>query len=157
MKMRVRRLMAVGAAVAAGLVLGLPASAQDASLEATFASLSLSSGFVPDPATVSVIAGGGVDASNLGNGCNGMIGNAPDVQLAWSNSGGSRLTIDVISGVDATLVINMPDGSWICDDDSGGDFEPEIILRNAPSGIYDIWVGQIGGTGASALLSISEL
>ncbi|MCU0882888.1 MAG: peptidase S1 [Hyphomonadaceae bacterium] len=155
--MRARKLLAAGAVVLSGLVLGMPAGAQDASLAPSFANLSLSSGFVPDPATVQVVAGGSVDASYLGNGCNGMIANAPDVKLSWRNDGGSRLTIMAVSGGDTTLVINMPDGSWLCDDDSGGDLDPAVVIRNAPSGVYDIWVGTIGDGDGRAILSISEL
>lgn len=155
--MRAGVVLAAGAAVVTGMVMALPAVAQDASLAPSFANLNLTSGFLPDPTTVDLVAGGGVDASNLGNGCNGMIANAPDVKLTWRNSGTSQLTIGAVSGGDTTLVINMPDGSWLCDDDSGGDLDPAVVIGNPPSGVYDIWVGTLGEGDGRARLFISEL
>ena len=36
-----------------------------------------------------------------------------------------------------------PDGSWLCDDDSGDGLSPLLTLVNPESGIYDIWVGSV--------------
>jgi len=133
------------------------AIAQDYSLNATYGSFTVTSGFSPDPFSVEVDSGGSIDAANLGGGCGGFIANAPDLQITYEASILS-LWISVISNADTTLVINTPSGDWICDDDSGGDFDPSVNFSNAPSGVYDIWVGTYGSTGnAGATLYLSEL
>ena len=58
--------------------------AQNYSLNPTFGSTNLSAGFAPDPYTVSITAGGNIDAgSALGGSCRGMIANAPDYRLNY--------------------------------------------------------------------------
>ncbi|ABI66879.1 peptidase S1 and S6, chymotrypsin/Hap [Maricaulis maris MCS10] len=138
---------AATAIIAAAAFAGL-AAAQDYSLSPNFGTTSLSAGFAPDPYGVSIVAGGSVNASNVG--CAGMISNAPDVRLQWS---GGRITIGAESGSDTTLVVNAPDGSWYCADDVNG-FDPAIALSG--SGQYDIWVGVFGGGTANATLYFTE-
>ncbi|WP_300545079.1 peptidase S1 [Maricaulis sp.] len=122
--------------------------AQDWSQSPNFGSASLSAGFAPDPYNVDIVAGGSVDASNVG--CAGMIANAPDYRLHWS---GGQITIGATSGSDTTLVVNAPDGNWYCSDDANG-FDPELVLNG--SGQYDIWVGTYGGGTANARLYFTE-
>ena len=45
----------------------------------------------------------------------------------------------------------------MCNDDSFGDSDPFIVIPNAPSGLYDIWVGTYGSDPFGATLFISEL
>ncbi len=139
--------IAATAAVAA-LALSGASFAQDWSLSPNFGTASLSAGFAPDPYGVEVVAGGSINASNVG--CAGMISNAPDVRLQWS---GGRITIGATSGSDTTLVVNAPDGSWYCSDDVNG-FDPALVMSG--SGQYDIWVGVYGGGTANATLYFTE-
>jgi hypothetical protein len=139
--------IATTAALAASSLAGI-ASAQDWSLNPNFGTASLTAGFAPDPYGVDVVAGGSVDAGNVG--CAGMISNAPDVRLQWN---GGQITIGAQSGSDTTLVVNAPDGSWYCSDDVNG-FDPELTFTG--SGQYDIWVGVYGGGTASATLYFTE-
>lgn len=132
-----------------------PALAQDASQTANFGEVSLSAGFTPDPHSVPMVAGGGIDASRLGNGCVGKISNAPDYQVTYT-AGGLPLVFRTRSGEDTTLVINAPNGSWRCDDDSYGDGDAEVRFNNPQSGVYDVWVGTYGSEPASATLLITE-
>ena len=87
----------------------------------------------------------------------GNVADAPDVDLYYSTSGSSTLYISAISGEDTTLLINLPDGSWVCDDDSYGDGDPIVVIPGAESGLYDIWVGTYGSEPADATLYISEI
>ena len=58
---------------------------------------------------------------------------------------------------DATLLINLPDGSWVCNDDADGTIDPMVALRNPSQGQYDIWVGSYQrGQFISGTLSITE-
>lgn len=152
--------MTAGAAVAAppGGQKGQKASAPsvDISQNATFGSVSLSSGFTPDPYRVDMYSGGDVDATTVANGCVGMVARAPDFELSYS-AGSLPLIFGVTSENDTTLVINGPDGRWYCDDDSGDGTNPLMSIPNPQSGTYDVFVGAYGGNGASAQLYITEL
>lgn len=134
------------------------AVAQDWSLNPTFGSVSLNGGFTPDPYTVSITAGGTIDATQVFDRCRGMIANAPDFRLNF-NPGSLPLTIGAQSSSDTTIVINAPDGQWYCDDDSGDGLNPSVTFNNPQSGQYDIWIGTYGSGSdlANSTLTISEL
>ncbi|MDA0690025.1 MAG: peptidase S1 [Proteobacteria bacterium] len=141
------------------LLLGLYSTtwAQDVSIDATYGTITLKSGFTPDPMRFDVVSGGTIDASTLGKGCAGFIANAPDFQFTFE-AGLLELWISVISSADTTLVINDPNGNWICDDDSGGDLDPSVHFTDAPTGIFDVWIGTYDSLGThDATLFISEL
>jgi len=144
------------AATAALLLVAPAAQAQDPSAKSTFGDISLSSGFTPDPHSVSLTAGGSIDASTIGSPCRGSIARAPDFELTYS-SGSLPLYIYAVSSSDTTLVVNGPDGQWYCDDDSNGGTNPQVTFNSPRSGTYDIWVGTFGGGTASATLNITEL
>jgi len=123
------------------------------SLNPTYGSVTLSAGFTPDPHTRSLSAGGGVEVALPG--CSyGYVARAPDYNLTYDGSG--DLYFFVRADEDTTLLINRPDGSWICDDDSFGDSNPVIAIRGASSGLYNVWVGTYSDDGlVSATLHIS--
>lgn len=136
---------ATGAALLAGA-----AMAQDYTLSPNFGTYSLSAGFQPDPAEVSVVAGGSINASNISSSCAGSISNAPDVRLNWS---GGRITLGARSGSDTTIVVNGANGQWYCADDTNG-LDPAVTLSG--SGQYDIWIGTYGGGTANAVVYATE-
>jgi hypothetical protein len=133
----------LAAGIAAASFAGL-AAAQDWSLQPTFGTVNLNSGFTPDPYTVAITAGG-------------MIANAPDFRLNFS-AGSLPLYISAYSSADTTLVVNGPDGSWYCNDDTNG-LDPALAWGSPQSGQYDIWIGTYGTNSdlASSTLHISEL
>jgi serine protease Do/protease YdgD len=137
------------------LALGGGAVAQNPNLPPAYGTLNLNAGFLPDPQAVNVVAGGNIDARRLGGQCVGAIANPPDVRLNY-RAGSFPLFISVRSNVDTTLVINLPNGQWLCNDDFQG-LNPGVILRNPPSGQYDIWVGTFGGGTAPAQVLVSEV
>ena len=140
---------------ALALVLTAPlAQAQSVGESPTYGSVSLRAGFTPDPHTSSITAGGSTAVEI--SGCNGTVADAPDLNLTW-RGGSSTLYIYSMSDEDTTLLVNLPNGSWTCDDDSLGDRNPLIIVRNAPSGLYNIWSGTYGGGTAAADVMISEI
>jgi hypothetical protein len=156
----------LGGPGAASFVSGLPppgGAGPNFGLDPTFGEVALAAGFTPDPHSVPIIGGGEIDAFTalevdaLGNGCYGMIAEAPDYRLQYTAGGGFPLFISVLSDADTTLVINAPDGNWYCDDDGGGYPNPLIRFDNPASGQYDIWVGAIGGGNPETTLNISEV
>ena len=112
----------------------------------------------PDPYVVRLHSGGRIDAARLGPACSGFIADAPDVRLAYM-SGRLPLIISAVSEADTTLVVNAPDGSWHCNDDSRpGSLNPSIRFAAPLSGRYEIWVGSRAGPQAHpARLEISEI
>lgn len=138
---------------ALALVIAAPlAQAQSVGEPPTYGAVTLRAGFTPDPHTVRLTAGGSTAVEI--SGCNGTVADAPDVNLTWG--GGSTLYIYSTSDSDTTLLVNLPDGSWACDDDSMGT-DPLIIVNNAPSGLYNVWSGTFGGGTAAARVMISEI
>lgn len=148
---------ALSLVVLAIIVMGVPAaSSQDITAEPNFGSLSLDEGFVPDPETVSVTSGGNVEVGI--DGCSyGYVSSAPDINLYYTTSGDSDLYFYVVGDGDTTLLVNTPNGDWVCDDDSYEDGDPILVLRNAPDGLYNVWVGSYSNDFHDATLFVSEI
>jgi len=154
---QIARIFAAAAALACVATAGV-AVAQNYNLNPNYGTLNLSAGFTPDPQVVNLQSGGSRNAQNLSSSCRGFISDAPDVRLNYS-AGQYQLMISADSSADTTLVINGPDGSWYCDDDSGNNgMNPLIRFNNPASGQYDIWVGTYGSASLQpAQLYISEI
>ena len=80
----------------------------------------LQANFEPDPHTASVTSGGAVNASYLP--VHAWVGRQHPRITASPGRGSSdelRILFESESGMeDGTLIINMPDGSWVCNDDA---------------------------------------
>ncbi|MCH7639622.1 MAG: hypothetical protein IH855_09195 [Bacteroidetes bacterium] len=123
----------------------------------TYGSLHLDPGFLPDPETVSVDIGGGDAMSVNGPGCKGVINSAaPDVNVVYGE-GGDLLSFYVESSADATLLVSLPNGDWLCNDDFDGT-NPGIVISDPEEGLYNVWVGAFSedGSGSGGTLYVSE-
>jgi hypothetical protein len=157
-----RRLAMPLAAVALLAVVGVVAwlgtsgaGAQDVEGKATYGVKELETGFRPDPQVIDVQAGGPIQTDK--GGVKAFVAKNPDFRLHFK-AGKYPLTFHVDSTADTTLLINLPDGSWVADDDSAGNFNPQIRLATPKSGRYEIWVGTIkDGKTPPARLYITEL
>ncbi len=136
------------------LAVGRVDAQPDPNLKPTFGAVALKAGFTPDPLTKDLVAGGPIK-TNLG-GVNAYVAKAPDFGLQYTK-GTYPLTFSVQSTADTTLLINLPDGSWIADDDGGVGLNPLIRIPNPQSGRYDIYVGTYGKDTVPATLIITEL
>jgi hypothetical protein len=132
------------------------AEAQNVGATPNFGDLRLKESFLPDPQSVTVTSGGGIDVDH-GDCSYGYVSSAPDVDLYYTTSGGSGLYIYAEGEGDTMLLINTPNGSWVCDDDSHGDLDPVVYLASAPDGLYNIWVGSFSNENHSATLYVSEI
>jgi len=96
---------------------------------------------MPDPQVVHGTSGGAVQASNLNPGCTGWIGQNPNhlvnVAAPMSNL---RIIVGTAGGQDTTLVVQKPDGTYVCDDDSEG-MNPIVEGPINTPGIHRVWVG----------------
>ncbi|MEL7362423.1 MAG: hypothetical protein AAFN13_10145, partial [Bacteroidota bacterium] len=136
---------------------GSTASSGDLNVGASpaYGNIDLAEGFTPDPYTLNLTAGGSVEVDH--GGCTyGFVASAPDLDLDYTTTGRSTLYVYAEADSDVTLLVNLPDGSWVCDDDGLGGRNPLLAIPNAPSGHYDIWVGTYGDEMRSATLTISE-
>ena len=154
--------VAVAAAAAAlSTPEAVPAAGVDVAEPARYYTLDLSAGFHPDPYTVSVVAGGSFDASELGAAaCTGYIdAERPDVRVHYA-AGNYVLRFFVTADVDATLAVRTPGGDWLCNDDESpaGEDAPGIVVRHPEDGAYAVWVGTwyASDTGSAARLEITE-
>lgn len=122
----------------------------------TTGSIALSPGFTPDPQLLSGTAGGPVQASNLSPQCTGWISTEPN-HLVQAGANFAMLRFLVNGGnQDTTLVVQRPDGSYACDDDTEG--RHPIVQGPAAAGLYRIWVGAYTrGEAVPYTLGLSEL
>ena len=134
------------------------AVAQDFKLKPNFGEKKLETGFEPDPFKKKIVSGG--DKVVTVDGVKMKITEAPDFRLIYKAGDTLPLSFYVSSETDTTLLINLPNGKFIVDDDSGGNLNPLITIEKPMSGQYDIWVGSFGGKkakNAQATLFITEL
>lgn len=95
-------------------------------------------GFTPDPRTADGEAGGPFDASTRNAQCRGWIGAVSDHTLHVTQPF-TNLRVVVASPQDTTLVIQLSNGTYMCNDDSEG-LNP-IVEGAFPAGIHRIYVG----------------
>ncbi|MCZ7544180.1 MAG: SH3 domain-containing protein [Anaerolineae bacterium] len=127
------------------------------SLPPVFGSTSLTSGFVPDPYTVGMTAGGPANVSYLGGGCSGFATSAPSFSVNYTAGAFPMLRFYFIGNADSTMIINTPGGSYVCVDDSFGTLNPTIDFNSPASGRYDVWIGSFAaGASVSGTLYITE-
>src|SRR5688500_758964 len=100
------------------LLLGMSGlAAQDYTLPPLSGEIKLADGFVPDPHTTEVEAGGPIAlTANLAQGCVGFVSNAPNLRVYYT-AGSNPLVIRAESATDLVLLVNTPDGAWQCNDD----------------------------------------
>ena len=124
-----------------------PSGVQDLSADPLYGSISLTSGFAPDPYVVDIASGGTDGTEQLPEGCVGYItADQPDFKLYYDrDTGGFPLTLFVDGPSDTALLVNAPDGNWHCNDDGGGPdgLQPAVTFDSPASGTYDIWVGEL--------------
>ena len=108
-------------------------------------------------ATFDLLAGGSFDAAELFGGmCGGFVAQNPDF-LATVTGGGFDVEMTVRSSEDTTLAVRTPSGEVLCDDDTGGDFNPLVTVAGAQPGVYEVWLGTYGSVGnAPATLAIRD-
>ncbi len=119
--------------------------------------VSLNAGFHPDPYKVEVKSGGAEDVGthSLGQECKGFVSRNPDVRLDYS-AGDYPLNFYTMSEGDTTIIVNMPDGTWVCSYDDDG-HNPAVLINDPQSGRYAVWVGSHDGSAGDVTLNISEM
>jgi hypothetical protein len=120
-----------------------------------FGTVTIRSGFLPDPNNTHVVSGGSIDAHTVQAGCAGFITAQPDVVLNLQ-SASSWFRIYVTASSDTTLIVRRPNGTISCNDDTFG--TNPAIEGAFPAGRYQIWVGSYhAGENADGTLSFTEI
>ncbi len=120
---------------------GLAQEGLNADGEARYGRQILTPGFAPSPVTINVVSGGDIAVKPLalGDNCLGYAAADPDVVVELA-AGFERVTFLIASAEDTTLIVNLPNGSWSCNDDTNG-LNPALVYYNAAPGSYQIWIG----------------
>lgn len=126
-------------------------------LPPVFGSTSLTSGFVPDPFTAAITAGGPASVSYLGGGCAGFTTSEPSFSVNYTAGPFPVLRFYFVGSGDTTMIINGPNGSYLCVDDSFGTLNPTIDFNAPTSGRYDVWIGTFNaGASIAGTLYVTE-
>jgi len=127
-----------------------------------FGTHTLVGGFMPDPASYAVEAGGAmslsmaIGESAMGGWCPGNTTRAPTLRITYDGQG--PLFISMESDTDTTLAVNGPDGAWTCDDDSLGSLNPSLSYDTPRAGVYDVFAGTfMDGETVPAMIYVSEI
>ncbi len=87
---------------------------------------------------------GDIDLRMLGESCVGTAPRQPDLILRLP-AALPMLRVSATPTAEATMVVRTPDDRWRCNDARGGG-DPMVLLRDAPPGQYEVWVGsKLGG------------
>lgn len=126
--------------------------------ETTFGAIGLDGGFGPSPHSVTLTAGGELDAGWIKDGCVGSVAKTPDFNLIYEPAENVTLMITVDGEADTTLLIRDPAGFWYCNDDqSDSDRRPRLRWSTPPAGRYSIFVGSYeSGALPEVTLQISD-
>ncbi|XBQ14916.1 MAG: hypothetical protein ABL308_08050 [Oceanicaulis sp.] len=126
--------------------------------------LSLAPGFTPDPLTIDVRTGYGVELGSLDvygeeqwGRCSGSVGETPSAVVDWA--GGGTLSFVADGEYDYVMDVRPPSGEAICNDDVGEfDERAGLTFENAEAGFYRIYVGLFfgGNSEVDATLTISN-
>ena len=126
----------LGSVTAASMGGGAAAAGGDGT--SNFGTVSLASGFMPDPHKVEGTSGGNIQASTLNPSCTGWVTSTPDHLFVASNAF-TNLRVLVHSADDTTLVVQKPDGTYLCNDDAEG--HNPIVTGAFPAGTYKVHIG----------------
>lgn len=107
----------------------------------TFITINPAAGFPLDPFLLSLQGGGSVEASTLSEDCAGYIPANPTVAVDYKGKA-DMLRIFFYSDGDPTLVVQTPDGSYLCGDDTSRlVLDPTVEIAKPAQGRYNVWVG----------------
>ncbi len=106
-----------------------------------FLTINPQAGFPLDPFLVSLQGGGPVDASTVDEQCSGYVTEAPAVTLNYQGEA-DLLRAFFLSDGGTTLVVQTPDGDFLCNDDTHAQLlDPTISINSPVTGTYSVWVG----------------
>jgi hypothetical protein len=131
----------LAALLATGAAAQSPSRAVQAEPPPAFITINPEAGFPLDPFIISLQGGGPEAASALSPDCKGYIPKAPAVTVDYKGKA-DLLKVFFYSDGDPTLVIQAPDGKYLCNDDTNEVLlDPTIEISKPAEGRYNVWVG----------------
>lgn len=82
--------------------------------------------------------------SSNGTNCTGFSSKQPSFRFTWERAAiGDKLPVRIfaVGSEDLTLVIQEPDGDWLCSDNYETSKSPLIDISSLRSGDYIVWIG----------------
>lgn len=115
--------------------------AGDPAADTTHATVDLRAGFILDPYLVPVIGAGQTAATDMLKDCHGFVADEPNVVVNWSGEA-EQLSFFGYSDSDPVLLVQLPDGTFVCNDDAGlNAVDPLVTIQNPDEGAYKVHVG----------------
>lgn len=115
----------------------------------------LTPGFTPTPQTSTGTAGGPFEASTRSPACRGWIGAVSNHTLNLSQPF-TNLRLIVNAPRDTTLVVQLANGTYLCDDDTGEGMNP-LVQAAFPAGLHRVFIGSYqANTQTSYTLAVTE-
>jgi hypothetical protein len=97
---------------------------------------------------------GDIDLRMLGDGCLGTAPRQPDLIVRLPTAL-PLFRVSATTTAESTLVMRTPGDRWRCNDARGGG-DPLVMLRDAPAGQYEVWVGSKLGADISGTLHVTR-
>jgi hypothetical protein len=124
-----------------GVALAQESPASEPAGPGAYITLDLEAGFPLDPFIVSVNGGGPVAAASLAEGCPGYVAEQPVLTANWTGEA-EFIEIFTYSDEDPTLLVQLPDGTYLCSDDATDTLLDTAVHIDTPAaGAYKVWVG----------------
>lgn len=152
-KFRGSLLTAAGLVLAAGIA--APAAAQQCpDWQQDGVTLSIDAQTAWSAQSYPMMAGGGLNLGACGTlPGTGYVTMAPHFTITYdARNTGYDLDFRVDSQCDTVMLINDAGAAWHFNDDADGTLNARLRLANAPSGIYDVWVGTYSPQACAATL-----
>jgi hypothetical protein len=131
--------------LAALLVTGASAQSMTGAIQTepppAYITINPEAGFPLDPFIVSLQGGGPEAASTLSSECKGYVPKSPTVTVDYKGTA-DMLKAFFYSDGDPVLVVQTPDGKYLCNDDTTAMLlDPTIEIEKPAQGRYNVWVG----------------
>lgn len=99
----------------------------------------LPAGFTGTESVEGHLGGGSIEAREWGHGCTGFVAAEPDHEVMSAST--LRYARVMVNGgaLDTTLVMQLSDGTFRCNDDAEG--HHPVVEGPLPAGLTKIWVG----------------
>ncbi len=114
-----------------------------ASVNTNYGYMYLTPNLLKEPLEVHITSGGSIDAGYLGDSCAGFASQLPDYRIIWNGSLSTlHIKFESENGRKTTLIIQKPNGNWICNSFSADNEKyPSVLMDRPYDGVYNIWVG----------------
>jgi len=101
--------------------------------------IELPAGFTGTQNVTGRLGGGSIEAREWGHGCAGFVSAEPDHQVMSAST--LQYVRFIVNGgaLDTTLVLQLSDGTFRCNDDSEG--HHPVVEGPLPAGLTKVWVG----------------